>query len=83
MRIVRVARREGPAFGVLQRGDPVTIDGAEVRAHTRVSFNGRPYTQLVDPTVDLSEKSPFWIGRADWILEYDIPLPDSDRYQDD
>lgn len=49
--------------------------GAEVRAHTRVSMNGRPYTPLVDPTVDLSEKSPFWLGHADWILDYDEPLP--------
>jgi vitamin K-dependent gamma-carboxylase len=54
--------------------------GAEVRAVTNVSMNGRARTPLVDPEVDLSEQSPLW-WHVDWILPNDEPLPDRDRFQ--
>jgi hypothetical protein len=42
--------------------------GAEVRATTSVSLNGRPAQPIVDPTVDLASVPTFWWGHADWIV---------------
>jgi vitamin K-dependent gamma-carboxylase len=43
------------------------IDGAEVRAQSFVSFNGRPYQRMADPDVDLAsvERGP---GHKDFIV---------------
>lgn len=49
--------------------------GAEVRAETAVSLNGRAPQPIVDPTVDLSEVPRFEFGRAPWILDLEQPLP--------
>jgi vitamin K-dependent gamma-carboxylase len=48
--------------------------GAEVRAETSVSLNGRDPQPFVDPTVDLSARSAWWWGHADWILPLEQPL---------
>jgi vitamin K-dependent gamma-carboxylase len=48
--------------------------GAEVRAETRVSLNGREPQPIVDPSVDLSEVSLLWFGPAPWILPLETPL---------
>lgn len=50
-------------------------DGAEVRAETSVSLNGRDPQPLVDPDVDLSEESPVWWPGAPWIESLEEPLP--------
>ena len=52
-------------------------DGAEVRAETSVSLNGRAPQPIVDPTVDLSEVPRFEFGRSPWILDLTEPLPRS------
>jgi hypothetical protein len=49
-------------------------DGAEVRVNSWVRLNGRERARLIDPTVDLSRVSPFWLGHADWILPLEEPL---------
>ncbi|HEX9683987.1 MAG TPA: HTTM domain-containing protein [Acidimicrobiales bacterium] len=49
-------------------------DGAEVRAMTSVSLNGRPPQPLVDPAVDLASVSLPWWG-APWILPLTEPPP--------
>jgi vitamin K-dependent gamma-carboxylase len=51
--------------------------GAEVRAETSVSLNGRAPQPIVDPTVDLSEVPRFEFGRSPWILDLTEPLPRS------
>ena len=43
-------------------------DGAEVRAETSVSLNGRDHQPIVDPTVDLASVSTVWWGHAPWIV---------------
>lgn len=48
--------------------------GAEVRAETSVSLNGREPVPLVDPTVDLAAVPLWWWGNAEWILPLDEPL---------
>ena len=48
--------------------------GAEVRAETSVSLNGRAPQPIVDPTVDLAAVDPFWVGAADWIEPLVTPL---------
>lgn len=48
--------------------------GADVRAETSVSLNGRERTPLVDPTVNLAAAPLWWWGHADWILPLDEPL---------
>jgi vitamin K-dependent gamma-carboxylase len=48
--------------------------GAEVRAETSVSLNGREPVPLVDPTADLAAVPLWWWGHADWILPLDEPL---------
>jgi hypothetical protein len=40
-----------------------------VHALTRVSLNGRPYQELVDPNVDLADVSVKWFRHNDWIRE--------------
>ncbi|CAN5593920.1 HTTM domain-containing protein [soil metagenome] len=50
-------------------------DGAEVRAETSVSLNGRAPQPIVDPTVDLSRVPRFELGRSPWILDLAEPLP--------
>lgn len=42
--------------------------GAEVRAETWVSMNGRAPQPIVDPTVDLASVSSSWWGHAPWII---------------
>lgn len=48
--------------------------GAEVRAETMVSLNGRPPQPIVDPTVDLASVALPGRG-APWILPLEEPLP--------
>jgi vitamin K-dependent gamma-carboxylase len=48
--------------------------GAEVRALTSVSLNGRRPQPLVDPEVDLSKVRVRWRGGAEWILPLEEPL---------
>jgi hypothetical protein len=48
--------------------------GAEVRAITAVSFNGRRPEPIVDPDVDLAAVPTAWIGHQDWILPSTEPL---------
>lgn len=48
--------------------------GAEVRAETMVSLNGRAPQPIVDPTVDLSQVPRFEFGRSPWILDLEEPL---------
>jgi len=43
--------------------------GAEVRAETLVSLNGRDPQPIVDPTVDLASVSAVWWGHAPWIVQ--------------
>jgi hypothetical protein len=45
-----------------------TNGGAEVRAVTSVSLNGRNPQPIVDPTVDLAAVSAVWWGHAPWIV---------------
>ncbi|HUF33065.1 MAG TPA: HTTM domain-containing protein [Acidimicrobiales bacterium] len=52
--------------------------GAEVRAETSVSLNGRRPQPIVDPTVDLASQPVLWWGPADWILPLEEPLRRSD-----
>lgn len=49
-------------------------DGAEVRAETSVSLNGRDRVPLVDPDVDLAAVPQWWWGHAEWILPLDVSL---------
>jgi vitamin K-dependent gamma-carboxylase len=49
-------------------------DGAEVRAETAVSLNGRRRAPIVDPDVDLSSVRVVWWRSADWILPLEEPL---------
>lgn len=49
--------------------------GAEVRAETMVSLNGRAPQPIVDPEVDLSAVRLLRWGRAPWILPLEQPLP--------
>jgi vitamin K-dependent gamma-carboxylase len=42
--------------------------GAEVRAETLVSLNGRPYQPIVDAEVDLASIDPSWWGHEEWIV---------------
>jgi vitamin K-dependent gamma-carboxylase len=42
--------------------------GAEVRADTMVSMNGREPQPIVDPTVDLSAVSTVWFATPSWIV---------------
>jgi hypothetical protein len=51
------------------------FDGAEVRALTEVSLNGRERVPIVDPDVDLASVPTVWWGHAGWILPLDEPLP--------
>lgn len=48
--------------------------GAEVRADTMVSMNGREPQPIVDPTVDLSRVSTVWLGTPSWIVPLEQPL---------
>jgi vitamin K-dependent gamma-carboxylase len=48
--------------------------GAEVRADTMVSMNGREPQPIVDPTVDLSAVSTVWVATPSWILPLEQPL---------
>jgi vitamin K-dependent gamma-carboxylase len=48
--------------------------GAEVRAETSVSLNGRHPQPLVDPSVDLAGVPVVWWGPAPWILPLEEPL---------
>jgi vitamin K-dependent gamma-carboxylase len=48
--------------------------GAEVRADTMVSMNGRDPQPIVDPTVDLSAVSTVWIATPPWIVPLEQPL---------
>ncbi len=50
------------------------VPDVEVYAWTRVSLNGRPYQQLVDPTVDLAAE-PVSLGTPNWVLPLEHPLP--------
>ncbi|NEE02763.1 HTTM domain-containing protein [Phytoactinopolyspora halotolerans] len=50
-------------------------DGAEVRAVTSVSLNGRAPAPIVDPKIDLASAQLVWWGHADWIRPLDTPLP--------
>lgn len=49
--------------------------GAEVRAVTSVSLNGRPPQSIVDPTVDLAAEPTAWIGHREWIVPLTERLP--------
>jgi Vitamin K-dependent gamma-carboxylase, lumenal domain/HTTM domain len=49
-------------------------DGAEVRAKTDVSLNGRDRQPIVDPTADLAAVPTWWFGRQDVILPLAQPL---------
>jgi uncharacterized membrane protein YphA (DoxX/SURF4 family) len=48
--------------------------GAEVRAKTDVSLNGRDRQPIVDPTADLAAVPTWWFGRQDVILPLTQPL---------
>jgi hypothetical protein len=50
-----------------------TYDGAEVRAITQVSLNGRPHQPIVDPSVDLATERTAWVGHREWILPLTEP----------
>ncbi len=50
-------------------------DGAEVRAETSVSLNGRAPQPIVDPTVDLARVPWFEFGASSWIIDLYQPLP--------
>jgi vitamin K-dependent gamma-carboxylase len=50
-------------------------DGAEVRAETSVSLNGRERQPIVDPTVDLASVTLLRWGNAPWIVHLEQPLP--------
>ncbi len=41
-----------------------------VYAETLVKFNGRNYTQLIDPEVDLANTKRRYFGHNDWILQH-------------
>jgi vitamin K-dependent gamma-carboxylase len=43
--------------------------GAEVRADTSVSLNGRDPQPIVDPTIDLAAVPTTWWGHAPWIVQ--------------
>lgn len=47
--------------------------GAEVRARTRVSLNGRDPQPIVDPSVDLARVTYRSHGPNDWILPLEMP----------
>ncbi len=46
----------------------------EVRANVLASLNGRPYQQLIDPSVDLA-KQPRTLAPAPWIVPLEEPFP--------
>lgn len=47
-----------------------------VYADLRCSLNGRPYQQLIDPTVDLASR-PRTLWHKDWLVPLSEPLPSS------
>lgn len=52
------------------------FENVEVRVIALVSLNGRTHTQLIDPTVDLTEYD--WsLAHVDWILPLDRPLKET------
>ncbi|MBC7872099.1 MAG: HTTM domain-containing protein, partial [Chitinophagaceae bacterium] len=48
-------------------------DDVEVYADVRVSLNGREYSPLVDPTINLATEPRNW-GRSEWLLPLTTPL---------
>lgn len=42
--------------------------GVEVRAEAKVSLNGRPPANLIDPTVDLAKVEDSWAAPLSWVL---------------
>ena len=62
-RLVRFAHHLSELYG-----------GAEVRAETLVSLNGRAPQPIVDPTVDLASVDPVWWRHASWITPLETPL---------
>jgi hypothetical protein len=50
------------------------VPDVRVYAWTRVSLNGRPEQQLVDPRVDLAAE-PVSLGTPSWVLPLQHPLP--------
>ena len=43
------------------------IANPEVRVHTEVAWNGRPFKVYIDPDADLAKEHRPWFGHADWI----------------
>ncbi|MBC7872098.1 MAG: HTTM domain-containing protein [Chitinophagaceae bacterium] len=49
-------------------------DDVEVYANVLVSLNGREYSRLIDPTINLAAEPRRWGGRSAWILPLTTPL---------
>ena len=49
-----------------------------VHALTQVSFNGRPYQPMVDPTADLASVPVSWFRHNPWVLDLKTPRIPSD-----
>jgi len=50
----------------------------EIYVDTRVSLNGRPYQQIIDPTVDLTQLERGLMPK-EWIIPLEHPLPKKER----
>ena len=51
------------------------IEDPAIYVDAMVRLNGRPYQQMIDPTVDLTTVSRHPFQHADWILPLTTPLP--------
>jgi hypothetical protein len=50
----------------------------QIRVRTWVSYNGRPYQPIVDPTVDLAATPLHWFSHNPWITDLQTPrIPSS------
>lgn len=45
----------------------------QIRVRTQVSYNGRPYQPIVDPTVDLAATRLHWFSHNPWITDLQTP----------
>jgi hypothetical protein len=43
-----------------------------IKAKTAVSFNGRPYQELVDPEADLASVPVKWFGHNSWVKDLEV-----------
>jgi hypothetical protein len=51
-----------------------------IRVDAWASLNGRPYQQLIDPTVNLAQEPLPIFARADWILPLQADLPITEEF---